>query len=73
MPTHTGRIRVIATPMGKRLSLTKPNPTPPPEENVEWSTFDPPAWLWEIVVGNAGKTCSVSVDDAGTPTVAVVS
>ena len=72
MPRHSGSVQLTSTAGGKRLTLTVPNPTPPPPKNEVWTMFDPPAWLWEIAVGNAGRPMTVDVDEKGAPTVASV-
>ena len=68
----TGRIKVTATPQGKRLDLIVNNPSPPPETNSVWNCDPIPAWIWELAQGNAGETATVNVDGEGAPTQFVV-
>lgn len=67
MQRHSGTIQVISSPSGKTLVLTKPNPTPPPATLDVVIIDNPPAWLWEIAVGNAGRPMTLDVDDQTPP------
>ena len=63
----TGRIKVTATPQGKRLDLIQNNPSPPPETMSVWNCDPIPPWIWELAQGNAGETATVAVDAEGVP------
>lgn len=67
MPRHNGTIHIAASSLGKTLTLTKPNPTPPPMTLDVFVIDNPPAWLWEIAVGNAGRPMTLDVDDQTPP------
>lgn len=66
--TKHGNIVLVRDANGKSLRLTKPNPEPPPATLTEYENTDPPAWMWEAVVGNAGRPCTVTLDENGAPT-----
>lgn len=67
MPRYHGTITVQASPLGKTLTLMRPNPTPPPANLDVIAVENPPAWLWEIAVGNAGRPMTLDVDDQTPP------
>lgn len=67
MPTVTGTIHVASSSLGRTLLLTKPNPTPPPSTIEVFSIENPPVWLWEIAVGNAGRSMTVNMDEQTPP------
>jgi len=64
MAQVNGQIVLAATASGKSLSLVKPNPSPPPANLVVQKWDDPPSWAWELVVGNAGRACTVDTNDS---------
>ncbi len=74
--TKTGTIRIVATPSGKGIVLrgdvTNPDPPPATVVGEVWVCAAPPGWLLEACIGNAGVTCTVTLDEAGAPVSAVV-
>lgn len=66
MPTTTGSISLTVTATSKKLVLTSINPSPPPP-TIETEFLNPPDWLWNAVVGNAGRTAAVTHDGQTPP------
>jgi hypothetical protein len=72
--TYSGNIHVVTSASGKTLRLTTPNPNPPPATNIVRTFENPPEWLWDTVVGNAGRPCTVETnDESGNPVTVAVS
>lgn len=74
--TKTGTVRIVSTPSGKGIVLYNlvDNPSPPPAkiEAEVWVCAAPPGWLLESCIGNAGVTCTVTLDAEGAPIAASV-
>ncbi len=61
MPTTSGTIKTKSSATGFTLVVVSASPPPPEVEFI-----DPPGWVKDAVIGNAGRPVDV-IHDGGTP------